>query len=96
MQQNKRVGLSQSHPCDCKMYTYSKYFDGEPFKGALYVIEPPMRNSKIWPTREEAAPSVPKNILLNFNQTGHAPLFSNLLQMFPQLHCPGSLLKAMS
>ena len=38
-------------------------------KGALYGIEPSTRNSKIWSTREEAAPSVPKNILLNLNQT---------------------------
>ena len=45
------------------------------FKGALYGIEPSTRNSKIWPTHEEAAPSVPKNILLNLNQTRHAPLF---------------------
>ena len=28
------------------------------------MIEPSTRNGKIWPTREEAAPSVPKNILL--------------------------------
>ena len=35
-------------------------------KGALYGIEPSTRNSKIWPTREEAALSVPKNILLTF------------------------------
>ena len=33
-------------------------------KGALYGIEPSTRNGQIWPTREEAAPSVPKNILL--------------------------------
>ena len=31
-----------------------------PFKGALYGIEPSTRNSNIWPTREEAALSVPK------------------------------------
>ena len=36
------------------------------FKGALYGIEPSTCNGKIWPTREEAAPSVPKNILLTF------------------------------
>ena len=39
------------------------------FKGALYGIEPSTQNSKIWPTREEAAPSVPKKILLNLNKT---------------------------
>ena len=38
-------------------------------KEALYGIEPSTRNSKIWPTREEAALSVPKHILLNLNQT---------------------------
>ena len=43
-------------------YLYFKYI----FKGALYGIEPSTRNGKIWPTREEAAPSVPKNILLTF------------------------------
>ena len=35
-------------------------------KGALYGTEPSTRNGNIWPTREEAAPSVPKNILLTF------------------------------
>ena len=39
------------------------------FKGALYVIEPSTRNGKMWPTRDEAAPSVPKNILWYLNQT---------------------------
>ena len=35
-------------------------------KGALYGIESSTRNGNIWPTHEEAAPSVPKNILLPF------------------------------
>ena len=50
-----------------------------PIKGALYGIEHSTRNSKIWPTREEAAPSVPKNILLNLNQTRtRASLFQSI------------------
>ena len=49
------------------------------FKGALYGIEPSTRKGKIWPTREEAAPSVPKNILLNLNQTRtRATLFQSI------------------
>ena len=63
-------------------------------KGAMYGIEPSTRNGNILPIREEAVPSVPKNILLTFES--NTPLFSNLLQMFPQLHCPWSPLKAMS
>ena len=41
--------------------------------------EPSTLNSKIWPTREEAAPSVPKHILLNLNQTRtRASLFQSI------------------
>ena len=48
-------------------------------KGALYGIEPSTRNSQIWPTREDAALSVPKNILLNLNQTRtRATLFQSI------------------
>ena len=48
-------------------------------KGALYGIEPSTRNDKIWPTREEAAPSVPKNILLTFeSKTDTASLFQSI------------------
>ena len=49
-------------------YCHCEYICDQ-FKGALYGIEPSTRNSKIWSTREKAAPSVPKNILLNLNQT---------------------------
>ena len=48
-------------------------------KGELYGIEPSTRNSKIWPTRKEVAPSVPKNILLNLNRTRtRATLFQSI------------------
>ena len=49
---------------------------------ALYGIEPSTRNSKIWPTREEAAPSVPKHILLTLNQTRtRASLFQSITEV---------------
>ena len=65
-------------------------------KGALYGIEPSTRNSKIWPPHEEAAPSVPKNILLNLNQTRTCTSLFQSITDVSKLPCSGLLLKAMS
>ena len=81
--------LQVADHCHCQVEPVSKlthcHFQVEPLstlshvKGALYGIEPSTHNGKIWPTREEAAPSVPKNILLNLNPTRtRASLFQSI------------------
>ena len=65
-------------------------------KGALYGIEPSTRTAKFGrPARRQHCQYLKISYWIWIKHR-HAPLFSNLLQMFPQLHCPGSLLKAMS
>ena len=61
------------------LYDYMELAAKFDIKEALYGIEPSTRNRKIWPTREEAEPSVPKKILLNLNQTRiRATLFQSI------------------
>ena len=63
--------------------TKRRILNFQPFciKGVLYGIEPSTRNGTTWPTREEAAPSVPKTSVIDWKREARVNIldFDNLM-----------------